>query len=414
MHHHQQHQYWPRMIALVDMNCFFAQIEQQDYPFWRNRPVGVTNGKLGSTIITASYEARSYGVKTGMRLYDARKLCPDIIQAPSRPHRYAAVSSAIMEALLDITPTVEVYSVDEAFLDLTDCQRLYPDARYVGQLIKDTISRVSGLTCSVGVSGDKTTAKFAAKLHKPDGLTVVPPWDAEQRLANEQVTELSGINIGIARFLAKYGIYRCGDMKRVPMSLIAQRFGNPGRRIWLMAQGKDPEPVITTVNSPKTIGHGKVMPPGTNDHHTILTYFQHMAEKVGARLRKHGFLADTFFIGIKTRRLGWLATKVRLDDATDDGARIFTLCRAFVARHFNGEDSRQVQITALSPSMNRQLDMFIDNSHKQKREALNQAVDDINTRFGEFTVAPVRVIGRSEMPNVIAPAWKPTGHRKTI
>lgn len=92
-----------RMIALVDMNCFFAQIEQQDYPFWRNRPVGVTNGKLGSTIITASYEARSYGVKTGMRLKEARQLCPDIIQAPSRPSRYAAVSSSIMAALLDIS-----------------------------------------------------------------------------------------------------------------------------------------------------------------------------------------------------------------------------------------------------------------------------------------------------------------------
>ena len=97
-------QSWQKMIALVDMNCFFAQIEQQDYPYWRNRPVGVTNGQLGSTIITASYEARSYGVKTGMRLKEARQLCPDIIQAPSRPNRYADVSSAIMDSLVAQTP----------------------------------------------------------------------------------------------------------------------------------------------------------------------------------------------------------------------------------------------------------------------------------------------------------------------
>ncbi len=408
-----KNQHWPRMIALVDMNCFFAQIEQQDYPFWRNRPVGVTNGKLGSTIITASYEARSYGVKTGMRLKEARQLCPDIIQAPSRPNRYAAVSSSIMAALYDISPTVEVYSVDEAFLDLTDCQSLYEGAEHIGRLIKNIISVVSGLTCSVGISGDKTTAKFAAKLNKPDGLTIIEPWHAEARLANEDVTELSGINKGIARFLAQYDIYKCGDMKKVPMSLIAKRFGNPGRRIWLMAQGKDPEPVITEVKDPKSIGHGKVMPPGTRDKDVLLTYFQHMSEKVGVRLRKHKFQSDSFFIGVKTEQ-GWLSIKAKLQNSTDDGGKIYKLCMDFVEKYYFDEECRQVQVTALSPVHGKQQDLFIDNDAKQKRDSLNRALDNINERYGEFTVAPMRVIGRSEMPNVIAPAWKPTGHRKTI
>ncbi len=404
---------WQRMIALVDMNCFFAQIEQQDYPFWRNRPVGVTNGKLGSTIITASYEARSYGVKTGMRLKEARQLCPEIIQAPSRPNRYAAVSSAIMESLYNISPTIEVYSVDEAFLDLTDCQSLYSGAEHIGRLIKDTISNVSGLTSSVGISGDKTTAKFAAKLKKPDGLTIIAPWEAEDRLAHEAVTELSGINTGIANFLAQYEIYTCGDMKKVPMSLIAKRFGNPGRRIWLMAQGKDPEPVTTEVKDPKSIGHGKVMPPGTKDKAILLTYFQHMSEKVGIRLRRHQFQSDTFFIGVKTEQ-GWLSTKAKLNNTTDDGGAIYKLCMRFVDKYYVGQECRQIQVTALSPEHGKQQDLFIDNATNQKRESLNQTLDDINERYGEFTVAPMRVIGRSEMPNVIAPAWKPTGHRKTI
>jgi DNA polymerase-4 len=401
------------MIALVDMNCFFAQIEQQDYPFWRNRPVGVTNGKLGSTIITASYEARSFGVKTGMRLKEARQLCPDIIQAPSRPNRYATVSSSIMAALYDITPIVEVYSVDEAFLELTDCQSLYEGVEHIGRLIKHTISKVSGFTCSVGISGDKTTAKFAAKLNKPDGLTIIEPWHAQARLANEDVTELSGINKGIARFLAEYDIYKCSDMKKVPMSLIAKRFGNPGRRIWLMAQGKDPEPVITELKDPKSIGHGKVMPPGTRDKDVLLTYFQHMSEKVGVRLRKHKFQSDSFFIGVKTEQ-GWLSAKAKLQNSTDDGGTIYKLCVDFVEGYYLGQECRQVQVTALSPVHGKQQDLFIDNQTKQKRESLNQALDNINERYGEFTVAPMRVIGRSEMPNVIAPAWKPTGHRKTI
>lgn len=405
--------HWPRIIILADLNCFFAQIEQQDYPYWRNRPVAVTNGKLGSTIITASYEARAFGVKTGMRLKEAQQQCPDLIQAPSRPERYAEVSTKIMESLFNITPDLEVASCDEAFLDLTHCQNLYDGPEQIGYLVKQTISNASGLTCSVGVSGDKTTAKFAAKLNKPDGMTVITPWEAENRLAGEDITELSGINKGIAGFLAKFGVYKCGDMKKIPISILAKRYGNPGRRIWMMAQGRDPEPVITTVKAPKTIGHGKVLPPGTRDRTVILTYLQHMSEKVGLRLRKHGYQSKVFFIGMRTA-LGWVAAKPKLSNATDDGAVIYQLCRELVEQSWDGQEVGQVQITALGPTEQRQPDLFENDTYKRKRESLNQAIDKINERYGDFTVAPTRMIGRSEMPNVIAPAWKPTGHRRTI
>lgn len=409
---HKEH-HWPKMIALVDMNSFFAQVEQQDNPFLRNRPVAVTNGRLGSTIITSSYEARAYGVKTGMRMKEAKQLCPNLVQAPSRPERYAEISSRIMESLTNITDAVEVYSVDEAFLDLTACQSLYDGAEHVGRLIKQAVSRASGMTCSVGVSGDKTTAKFAAKLHKPDGLTVIAPWDAEQRLAGEDVKELSGINKGIGNFLASYGVFKCGDMKKLPIGVLAKRFGNPGRRIWLMAQGRDPEPVILTVKDPKTIGHGKVLPPGTKSQEVILTYLQHMSEKVAVRLRRHYFQSQQFFIGLRTP-LGWIQAKAKLHTATDDGGVIYQLCKELVASQWAGEEVGQVQITALSPTSSRQKDLFEETGHQEKREALNLAIDKINEKYGDFTVAPTRVIGRSEMPNVIAPSWKPSGHRKTI
>ena len=302
---------WPRVIILVDMNCFFAAVEQQDNPFWRNRPIAVTNGIQGTTIITSSYEARAYGIKTGMRLKEARKLCPELIQAPSRPERYAEISTKIMESLQSITPDLEVYSVDEAFLDVTHCQSLLGTPLEIAQLVKKTVSNASGLTCSVGVSGDKTTAKYATKLHKPDGLTQILPWEAEQILAPLHATELSGINKGIANFLKQYGVINCGDMKKIPISIPAKRFGNVGRRIWLMAQGRDPEPIQTNVKPPKTIGHGKVMPPQTKDLDTILTYFHHMSEKVAARLRKHHYKASHFYIGLKTEQ-GWLNKKAKL------------------------------------------------------------------------------------------------------
>ncbi|MBN4080676.1 DNA polymerase IV, partial [Beggiatoa alba] len=136
---------WPRVIILVDMNAFFASVEQYDRPEWRSRPVAVTNGEIGTCIITSSYEARAYGIKTGMRLKAARKLCPDLIQCPARPERYAEVSSNIMSALQGITPDIEVFSVDEAFLDVTQCQQLLGSPEEMALLTKRTVFEASGI-----------------------------------------------------------------------------------------------------------------------------------------------------------------------------------------------------------------------------------------------------------------------------
>lgn len=403
---------WPRAIILVDMNAFFASIEQKDCPEWRGQPIAVTNGKQGTCIITASYEARAYGVKTGMRLKEARQLCPHLIQAPSRPERYIAVSSAIMEALTKVTPEIEIFSIDEAFLDVTHCQQLYGSPVRMAQMAKKCVFDASGLLCSVGVSGDKTTAKFAAKLQKPNGFTVIPPWEAKARLQNVPVTELCGIGKGIGAFLAKHGVYTCGDMAALDMSIVAQRFGNLGRRLWLMCQGADPDAVHTEVPDPKSMGHGKVMPPNTHDAVVVETYLMHMCEKLAARLRSHHFKAQHFFVGLRSD-LGWLGHKGKLVQASDDGKAIFLLGKSILALHWHGEPVSQIQVTALDPQANsEQLDLF--SQADPKRENLNKALDHINERFGEFTIAPLTMMTRSATPNVIAPAWKPNGHRQTI
>lgn len=146
---------WPRAIILVDMNAFFASVEQYDKPEWRGRPVAITNGLQGTCIITCSYEARAMGVKTGMRLKQGYEKCPTLIQCPAHPERYAEVSTSIMSALYNITPDVEVFSVDEAFLDVTHCQKILGSPEEIAHLIKQTVYNASGLLCSVGMSGDK-------------------------------------------------------------------------------------------------------------------------------------------------------------------------------------------------------------------------------------------------------------------
>ncbi|MEM8844476.1 MAG: DNA polymerase IV [Pseudomonadota bacterium] len=403
--------HWKRAIVLVDMDAFFASIEQHDNPELRGCPIGITNGQTGTCFITCSYEARQYGVKTGTRVKEAKKLCPEVIQVPARPYRYAEVSTQIMEALQSITPDVEIFSVDEAFLDITHCQGIYGNPANVGTLVKNLIYDIGGITCSVGISGDKTTAKYAAKKDKPDGLVVVPPWKAESFLSQAPVTDLCGIAKGIGRYLNDRGVYVCGDMKHLPISELGRRFGNPGRRIWYMAQGKDPEPIQQTVPAPKSIGHGKVMPPNTQDKKTLKMYLHHMTEKVGARLRKHNFEAQTFFVGLLTEQ-GWLAQKMKTQHPTNDSYIIKLLANEFLA-HWQGQGCFQVQITALDPKgQGHQLSLF--NQRDTKREQVNIAMDKINQRYGEFTLAPALLLNRSDMPNVIAPAWKPDGHRKTV
>lgn len=404
---------WPRAIILVDMNAFFASIEQRDRPGWRNRPLAVTNGMQGTCIITCSYEARAFGVKTGMRLREARQLCPDLIQVPADPDRYVKVSRVIMEALGTITPDLEIFSIDEAFLDVTRCQALFGAPEKMAVMAKQRVKEASGLLCSVGLSGDKTTAKFAAKLIKPDGLTIIPPWEARARLKHVPVTELCGIKSGIGGFLAKHGVILCGDMEKLPISILAQRFGNLGRRIWYMCQGADPDPVHTRVADPKSMGHGKVMPPNTRDPRVVDTFLMHMSEKLAARMRQHGFRAQRYFVGLRSYDWGWIGATGQTLLPTQDGREIFHLGTLLLGQQWHGEPVCQIQVTALDPRADGlQLDLF--SAPDEKRERLNEVIDEINDRFGSYTVAPAPLLSRSAMPNVIAPAWKPDGHRQTI
>jgi DNA polymerase-4 len=201
-------------------------------------------------------------------------------------------------------------------------------------------------------------------------------------------------------------------MPRLPIGELGRRFGNLGRRIWLMAQGLDPDPIHTEVAAPKSIGHGKVMPPNTKDPEIIETFLLHMAEKVAARLRLHQFRASRFYIGLRIDE-GFLGHKYRCDPPTDHAPDIVRLCHHYMHHIWGGQGCHQVQITALNP---RQAGFQMDflESQYSRRNQLNQVMDAVNRRYGEFTLAPTRLLGRSRMPNVIAPAWKPFGHRETI
>jgi DNA polymerase IV len=410
--------YWPRAIIHVDMNAFFASVEQRDFPELRGKPIGVTNGEMGSTLITCSYEARAAGVKTGMRLREARSLCPDIIQRPARPRVYAAVSTAIMHALTDISPDVEVFSVDEAFIDVTHCQRLHGTPEHMAQMVRDLVTKVThGLPCSIGVAGDKSTAKVASDLQKPNGLTVIPPWEARERLRDIPMEKICGIGPRISAFLRQYGARTCGDVAAMPVNLLVRRYGVVGKHLWLMCQGRDTAPVVQEVAPPQSVGHGKVLPPRTVSRRTVQTYLRHMCEKVAARLRRHDMQSGRLYVGLRYAQgrdaAGGIAEQFALTYAAGDGKRFFALAQAFLDEHWQGQAVTHVQITATHlRNASGQLELFSPDEVRSIQRF--SAIDRINAKYGEFTVAPATLLERSTMPNVIAPAWRPDGHRQHI
>ena len=243
---------------------------------------------------------------------------------------------------------------------------------------------------------------------------MIPPWQAKSALQHVPVTELCGIARGIGGFLSLHGVIYCGDMEKLPISVLSRRFGNPGRRIWYMCQGADPDPLHPDIAAPKSIGHGKVLPPNTRDRDIVFTYLQHMCSKVGSRMRRHGMTAKTYWIGLRTKQ-GWLGSKSRLSEFSNDQQQIYQLGRYILDLSWQGEGVYQIQVTALDPQpAGMQMDLFSTQAENKTRSQLNNTMDNINERYGELTLSPARLLNRSDMPNVIAPAWKPDGIRQTI
>ena len=220
------------------------------------------------------------------------------------------------------------------------------------------------------------------------------------------------MSYGIQKFLNRHGVFFCGDMKKIPISILGDRFGNIGRKIWLMAQGKDIDKVNSKINQPKSFGHGKVTKPNTYDRDEIKKIFHYMSEKVARRMRLYKYESNLFFVGLKTTK-GWFGNKIKIEHYLSHGKDIFNICMKLI-REFNFRHGIfQVQVTALKPRpINMQQDLFFGSSNRNK--ALDLAMDKINERFGEFTIARARIINKLENPDVISPSWRPEGHRKSI
>jgi DNA polymerase-4 len=249
-----------RIILCGDMDAFFASVEQRDNIALRDKPIAVTGAGERTVITTSSYEARAFGVKTGMTTHQAKKLCPHIIFVVGNNKKYAQICESLEEICLRFTPDIEIYSIDEVFLDITNSHHLWDGPENMARSIKDTVKSELGITCTVGMGSNVLIAKLASDLAKPDGLRWIDENTVASVFETLPVKKLWGIGSQTEEKLRLMGITTCGALGRAPLSLLTRRFGILGERLKDMGNGRLERPVEVTSPDPKSIGHSITLP----------------------------------------------------------------------------------------------------------------------------------------------------------
>jgi DNA polymerase-4 len=240
---------WPRIIVHADMDAFYAAVEQHDDPRLRGRPILVGGRSNRGVVLTASYEARPFGVHSAMPMALARRRCPDALIVPPRFERYQAVSQQIMAVFADFSPDVEALSLDEAFLDMSGASHIFGEPATMGRTLKARVREATGLAVSVGVSGTKYVAKVASDFSKPDGLVVVPQDDARAWLAPLPVSRLWGAGPRTQARLDELGYETIGQIAATDPEVLERDLGAVGRRFHQLARAEDVRVVARTHTS---------------------------------------------------------------------------------------------------------------------------------------------------------------------
>jgi len=387
---------WNRIILHVDLDAFFAAVEQRDHPELRGKPVIVGGGGPNDrgVVSTASYEARVFGVHSAMSLREAGRLCPTGIFLPVDGARYQDASKAVMAVLRRFTPLVEPISIDEAFLDVTGSMILFCDGAAIGRRIKDEVKASVELTISVGVATTKLVAKIASDLRKPDGLVVVEPGDEEAFLAPLEIRRLWGVGEKSATVLHEYGVSTIGDLAALPDDLLVRRFGKHGASLAQRARGIDDDPVGGR-DAAKSIGHEHTFDVDTSDREVIERTLLGMSEGVAGRLRDSGVRASTITVKIRDTTFRTITRQRTLPEPTDLTDPIFRTALELARPEVRGLRIRLLGVTASGLGEREQLSLFA--ADDPRRRKVTEAADEVRHRFGERAITRARLVG-SRLP----------------
>ena len=379
----------PRHILHVDLDAFFAAVEQRDRPELRGKPVLVGGDPRGRGVVsTASYEARTFGCRSAMPMAKAIRLCPSAIIVSPRMDVYADISQQVMALFELCTPMVEPLSIDEAFLDISGSVRLLGPPEAIAEDLRQRIHKETGLTASAGLAPNMFLAKLASDLNKPDGLTIVPRHDIQGFLDPLPISRMWGVGKVTLPKLQSLGIRTFGDMRGWPEHELTARFGESGGHFFKLARGID-DRTVQPDNDAKSLSHEVTFADDVADDHHLRTVLLHLTDQVARRLRRHARLCKTVQLKIRTADFSTNTRAQTVPAATDQTDTIWPVVRALFEswRKDHPSPVRLIgaSVTNLVPREGHQLELF-DQFNRQEHSQLDQAVDCIRDRFGERAI----------------------------
>ena len=382
-------------ILHVDMDAFFASVEVRERPELAGLPVivGATGGR--GVVLSATYEARTFGVRSAMPVTRARRLCPQAVFVAPRHHVYASVSREIMAMFRAVTPIVEPLSLDEAFLDVTGAVRRLGPPPGIAQLIRASVREQQGLTCSVGVATCKFVAKLACERCKPDGLRVVEADQVLDFLHPLPVAALWGVGERTGQALARLGLRTVGDIAHTPVAALQRELGAAaGSHLAALAWGRDKRPVVPGAQD-KSIGSEETFATDVDDPDVIRRELLRLSERTARSLRASGYMARTVVVKLRLANFTTITRSRTLPEPTDVSRQIYaTACELYAA---SGLDSRArlrlvgVRASGLIPVARAATQLAFGDQPPPWRDA-ERAVDRIAGRFGAGIVRPATLV----------------------
>ena len=387
-------------ILHVDMDAFYASVELRRRPELRGRPVIVGGGRRG-VVLSATYEARAFGVRSAMPMGRAVGMCPDAVVVPPDMRRYAAASAGVMAVFRSVTPLVEPLSLDEAFLDVSGARRRLGRPGWIGEWIRARIADEQGITCSVGVAPTKFVAKLASSRCKPDGLLVVPADGVRQFLHPLPAGALWGVGERTGAQLARLGLRTVGDLAALPLPALARALGDGvAAHLHALANGEDPRAVVPD-EPDRSIGAEETFEADVDDHAVIHRELLRLAEKTAARLRASGQAGRTVSLKIRFADFSTVTRARTLPAPTDAGHEVYATARAL----YDGLELDRPRIRlvgvrvegiAAAGESARQLELGArERGWRDADRAVDRAVD----RFGSDVVRPATLVPPTT-PNV--------------
>ncbi len=380
------------------MDAFFAAVEQLDHSEYRGKPVIVgadpKDGRGRGVVATASYEARKYGIHSAMPISQAYKRCPHGIYLRGRYKRYSEISQQVIKILQDFTPVIEKISIDEAFLDVTGCMKLFGSPEEIAKNIKQRIRQELHLTASIGIAPNKFLAKIASDLQKPDGLVIVNPGEEKSFLKDLPISKLWGVGKKTEMGLRKMGISTIGQIAEVPEQDLNKRFGKLGNALWRLANGIDERPVVTHAPQ-KSISQETTFEEDTDDEELIERTLFRLADDLSRLMRNHHLKGRTLTLKIRLEDFSTYTRSRTLSDFVDSPQVIKTVA-IDLYRNFDKKTLRVrllgIGLSQLNSVAGEQLGLFDQEAPLDDR--LTKLLDSLKDKFGESVVTRATLLSR--------------------